>query len=111
MMPKFNVLVFLSIAILCLLLPRVPNTRKDCFYQLFHIKNWLNFWLGLGNETGKVGNQIRVGTPSGPSSTVRRTIEKIIIHPAFTTTRRDSNIGPFYFSPFAQKLPALIAFH
>ena len=52
----------------------------------------------LGNETGKVGNQIRVGTPSGPSSTVRRTIEKIIIHPAFTTTRKDSNIGLFYFS-------------
>ena len=33
MMPKSNVLVFLSIAILCLLLPRVPNTRKDCFYH------------------------------------------------------------------------------
>ena len=104
MMLKFNVLVFLSIAILCSLLPRVPNTRKDCFYQenivnsvkmLFMLVKLVS--LTLGNETGKVGNQIRVGTPSGPSSTVRRTIEKIIIHPAFTTTRKDSNIGLFYF--------------
>ena len=60
--------------------------------------------LTLGNETGKVGNQIRVGTPSGPSSTVRRTIEKIIIHPAFTTTRKDSNIGLFYFRTFTLTL-------
>ena len=98
MMPKSNVLVFLSIAILCLLLPPVPNTRKDCFYHYQHKQTAFFRLVGLGNETGKVGNQIRVGTPSGPSSTVRRTIEKIIIHPAFTTTRKDSNIGLFYFS-------------
>ena len=61
----------------------------------------VRFLLTLGNETDKVGNQIRVGTPSGPSSTVRRTIEKIIIHPAFTTTRKDSNIGLFYFRTFS----------
>lgn len=40
----------------------------------------------------KVGNEIRVGTPTGPNSMVKRTIEKIIIHPAFTTTRKDKNI-------------------
>ena len=104
MMLKFNVLVFLSIAILCSPLPRVPNTRKDCFYQEISFTRPKCYFmlvelvlLTLGNETGKVGNQIRVGTPSGPSSTVRRTIEKIIIHPAFTTTRKDSNIGLFYF--------------
>ena len=39
MMLKFNVLVFLSIAILCSLLPRVPNTRKDCFYKGIAISN------------------------------------------------------------------------
>ena len=67
-------------------------TRPNCYFMLVELIS-----LTLGNETGKVGNQIRVGTPSGPSSTVRRTIEKIIIHPAFTTTRKDSNIGLFYF--------------
>ena len=117
MMLKFNVLVFLSIAILCSLLPRVPNTRKDCFYQKISF-TWPKCYfmlvelvsLTLGNETGKVGNQIRVGTPSGPSSTVRRTIEKIIIHPAFTTTRKDSNIGLFYFLTLILIWPYFITF-
>ena len=78
-------------------------TRPDCYFMLVELVS-----LTLGNETGKVGNQIRVGTPSGPSSTVRRTIEKIIIHPAFTTTRKDSNIGLFYFFNFD---PNMTVFH
>jgi len=47
-------------------------------------------------ELFKVGNEIRVGTPTGPNSTVRRKIEKILIHPAFTTTRKDQSIGNDY---------------
>lgn len=43
-------------------------------------------------QNSKVGNEIRVGTPTGPNSTVRRKIEKILIHPAFTTTRKDQSI-------------------
>ena len=51
------------------------------------------FWWTFLSPWSKVGNEIRVGTPTGPNSMVKRTIEKIIIHPAFTTTRKDKNIG------------------
>lgn len=43
-------------------------------------------------KTVATGDQVRIGTPVGKNSVVRRTIEKIVPHPAFTTTKKSKKL-------------------
>ena len=38
------------------------------------------------------GDQVRIGTPVGENSVVKRTVQKIVSHPAFTTTKKSKKL-------------------